>query len=103
VGEYMPKSVEDVKFINDCGLLKVEFPGSGVGCRKRAMLASCAGAGVGGDEFSLGGVGVVRLRSKGLRGTGRMRGGPSSAIVRVGLKSEEIFITIQVVRKDSTK
>ena len=39
VGEYMPKSVEDVKFMNDCGLLKVEFPGSGVGCKKRALLA----------------------------------------------------------------
>jgi hypothetical protein len=91
----MPKSVEDVRFINDCGLLKLEFAGSGVGCKKRAMLASCAGAGVGGDEFSLGGVGVVRLRSKGLRGTGRIRGGPSSDIACVCLKSE-VFLELKL-------
>src|SRR6478735_7913917 len=79
----MPKSVDEVKFINDCGLLKPALTGSGVGCRKRAMVGSRAGgAGVGGDEFSLGGVGVVKLRSKGLRGTGRIRGGPSSAILK---------------------
>jgi mRNA-degrading endonuclease RelE of RelBE toxin-antitoxin system len=47
------------------------------------MLGSGTGAGVEGDEFSLGGVGVVKLRSKGLRGTGRIRVGPSSVILKI--------------------
>jgi hypothetical protein len=82
----MPKSVEEVRFLNDCGLLRLV--GSGVACRKRAMCGSGAGIGVGGDEFSLGGVGVVRLRSKGLRGTGRIRVGPLSPI----LETEVVYI-----------
>jgi hypothetical protein len=88
----MPNSVDEVKFINDCGLLKPALTGSGVACRKRAMVGSRAGgAGDGGDEFSLGGVGVVKLRSKGLRGTGRIRGGPSSAIVCLFFRNLEFL------------
>ena len=77
----MPNSVDDVKLRNDCGRLRLT--GSGVGCRNRGLFRStdCAGAGVAGEEFSSGGVGLVRLRSKGLRGMGLRRGGPSSAIV----------------------
>lgn len=31
----MPKSVEEVRFLKDCGLLRLV--GSGVACRKRAI------------------------------------------------------------------
>lgn len=48
--------------------------------RKRPGSLSCWGGGSE-DSVSLGGVALVRFMSKGRRGMGRRRGGPSSAMV----------------------
>jgi hypothetical protein len=74
----MPKSVEDVRFIMDGGRLRDEVSPMSFGVRRLGSVGGEEGESAPSSE------GVVRpekLISKGRRGVGRRRGGPSSDIL----------------------
>jgi hypothetical protein len=77
----MPNSVEEVRFSSDFVRLK-----EGVSAPLLKVLASrwvrSVDSPTGGVTFSFGGVALVMLTSKGLRGVGRIMVGPSEGMLR---------------------
>lgn len=82
----MPKRVDEVRLRIDRVRLKdgvsapPSRPGMTLGSRRFGLEYS--GVGLGGEESS--GEGLMRFRSKGRRGTGRSRGGPSVDMLQKG-------------------
>jgi hypothetical protein len=89
----MPKSVDEVRFMIDCvRLIDPESEAAGaealdaleaeaLGFGESNLVCSKSGRGLGEDELSDGGVGLMKLTSKGRRGMGLTRRGPSSDMV----------------------
>lgn len=79
----MPYSVDEAKFMAELERLMDGVPARREFAALRKRAESLSWGGGSDDSVSLGGVALVRFMSKGRRGMGRRRGGPSSAMMKI--------------------